>query len=98
MALRNSDSRAARARKAAIASHDANRILLHFKKSVAVALYYHSLNAVTASKLSEAELLKLKGINVGVIRAIKMAIATADVAAGKYKGIWPFPQPSIFKV
>lgn len=81
--MRSILTHAARARKAAIESGDANRILLHFKRSVAVALYYNGMNVMSAGWMPESELLTLKGIGPKSVEAIQMAINTAGLG-GKH--------------
>jgi len=94
MDLKYSGSHAEVTRKKAIASCDPNRILLHFRRPVAVALFYNSLNAVTANKLTDTELLKLKGIGPKSVEAIRMATSTASKQT--HSPTWPFPRVCTF--
>lgn len=72
------NSKATQRRTAAIKSGDANRILLTFSRATAIMLYYHSLNAVTANELTNAELMKLEGIKKHGVDMIRRAARTAD--------------------
>jgi ERCC4-type nuclease len=67
-------SKKQRARDKAIESCDPNRIVWVLNRSVARALFQHSLNVTTAYKKTDKELLKLKGIGPHALRAIKMAM------------------------
>ena len=58
----------------ALLSRDPNRVLLVFYKAAATALYYNSMNAVTASKISDAELLKLPRIGRSVVSSIRRVV------------------------
>ncbi len=78
-----------RRQHAAILSRNPNRILLAFDRWVATALFYHGLNAVTASKMSDEDLLKLNGIGPICVRSIRMAINTAENTDGE-KFVSPF--------
>ena len=95
MNLKYSGSHAEVARQKAIASCDPNRILLHHRRGVATKLYYHGLNAVTANKLSDTELLELKGIGRKAIQAIRVAVNTSSRQT--HSPTWPFPRVCTFK-
>lgn len=70
-------TKASRRREAAIKSGDINRILLTFSKATATQLYYNGTNAENANKLSDAELMKLKGIKEHGVYMIRRAARTA---------------------
>ena len=61
-------------RQKALLSKDPNRVLLVFYKSAATALYYNSLNAITAAKKSDAELIKLPRIGPSVVSLVRRAV------------------------
>jgi hypothetical protein len=74
--------------RAALNSGDPNRVLLAFAKRTAIELYFHSLNAVTASKLTDAELRQLKGLSPAAVPNIRRAMNT--VAKEQQPGIGVF--------
>lgn len=69
----------ATAKERALASKDPNRVLLVFFRPAATALYHNSLNAETASKLSDVQLLLLPRVGRSTISSLRRAVELCNV-------------------
>ncbi len=76
MAMFN-ETKTMRSKQAAILSNDPNRVLVAFAKASVIRLFHQGLNAKLADKMSDKQLLALKGIGPETIRDVKMACSTA---------------------
>jgi hypothetical protein len=69
--------------KKALASADANRILWLFDRRVAYALFVNGLNAVSAAKMDDRQLLQHKGIGPAAVYSIRRASNSANGVQGE---------------
>ncbi|AKM84365.1 TPA: hypothetical protein DCZ46_03390 [Candidatus Campbellbacteria bacterium] len=70
-------------KKQAANDNNPNKILLLFDMRTAHALFEHSLNAETASKMTDKELLSLKNIGPTAVKSIRKAMRTAQKDKGE---------------
>lgn len=70
-------------KKQATACNNPNKILLLFDQRTAHALFEHSLNAETASRMTDRELLHLANIGPSAVESVRKAMRTAQKSVGK---------------